>query len=132
MSHLYITLPCDSEVSNINGSSDRSPYCRCGDWTKHWLKFSGQKKVPSACCVVGCNNPVDDGAHINVQGEGKKWFIAMMCHECNMKTDAALKKASQPPLLAKAGTICVFANRSETCDDNSNWENIKEMLSEIE
>lgn len=131
MAHKYIVLPIETEVSNINGSSDRSPKCKCGDWSKHWLKFSGREKLPDECCIVGCKKPVEDGAHINVQGEGKKWFIAMMCHDCNMKTDEYLRKNNLPPLRAESKTICVLANRSETCDDASSWENIKETIGNI-
>ena len=54
-----------------------------------------------------------------------------MCHACNMKTDEALKSENLPPLRIGAGTICVFANRSETCDNPAAWENIKATVAKL-
>lgn len=90
-------------VKNMVGSSDNS--CRCLSWLEHWSRFSGQQ--PSVCCVMGCMNRAEVGAHVtSVNSLLNTWLIVPMCNRHNMTDGELTISDSSDP---------VSANVSETC-----------------
>ena len=94
-------------MHNINGSSDRSPNCKCGSWKNHWLMFSGAKSWPTHCSVKGCSNSADVGAHVQYRANGN-WYIVPMCSAHNNMRGKSVD--------LRDDTITAIANRSQTCD----------------
>ena len=93
-------------VHNINGSSKRSPNCKCGSWKQHWLKFSGAKEWPTFCSVITCINHAEDGGHVQLKPKGD-WYIVPLCKSCNGKHGQSLEVSN--------GTLFAPADRASTC-----------------
>ena len=94
-------------MHNINGSSDRSPTCKCGSWKNHWLNFSGARVWPSSCSVKGCTNAADVGAHVQYKTNGD-WYIVPMCYSHNNMQGQSVELCDD--------TRTAPANRSKTCN----------------
>lgn len=91
--------------SNVNGTSDRA--CKCGSWSKHWIKFnSANQSWPMQCSVDNCTSFPTLGGHVihpDVSGER----IVPMCNSCNgLSSKFNLKPSTQIP----------SANVSKTCE----------------
>ena len=95
----------DAEWTNVSGTSERSPKCRCGSWKKHWENFSPES-WPCNCSVKGCKNRAVLGAHIR-KNELRKEYIAPFCDSHNHASEL---------LALTVGTVLVNASQSETCD----------------
>lgn len=54
--------------------------CACGNWLKHWERFSS---VKSPCCAAdGCNLPATNGAHIQkAESEDMDWYVIPLCKQ---------------------------------------------------
>jgi hypothetical protein len=68
------------KVRNINGTSD-NPYCPCGNWLKHWVKYTGVSKP--ACAEVSCREEAEVGAHVQKIGTDHSWYIIPFCKRHN-------------------------------------------------
>lgn len=88
---------------NKAGTAARS--CKCGSWKAHWIRCTG-KEWPSQCCVSGCTERAEVGAHVinpDVSGE----YIVPACKGCNMRTDS---------FTLKGGITLASANKQKTCE----------------
>lgn len=62
---------------NVNGVA--LPACRCGDWFRHWLNFSGQP-LPPVCPIMECQNPPEAGVLVQVENpSGPIWHVLPVC-----------------------------------------------------
>ena len=96
------------KIKNANGTAERS--CKCSSWLAHWEKYTYLRA--STCCVYGCNNKAEVGAHITrpmAQSEEYKThpYIVPMCKSHNSQLGQTFT--------SKSNTSFVWANVSETC-----------------
>jgi hypothetical protein len=68
------------KVRNINGTSD-SPHCPCGNWLKHWKKYTGIDNP--ACAEAFCHEKVEVGAHVQKTDGDHSWYIVPLCKPHN-------------------------------------------------
>ena len=70
-------------ISNINGDSKiaKRP-AGYTSWIDFWEKKTG--RVASRCMCTSCDDIATDGAHVNVEGYGRYWYITPLCHAHNM------------------------------------------------
>ena len=97
-------------IRNENGTA-RFNDDNCGSWIQHWKNYGGNDDFP-LCCVKGCNNFAEHGAHVtrpNAKNEYYKthFYIVPMCAHHNGMHGKILT--------AVAETVFVRANQSETC-----------------
>ncbi len=97
-------------VKNENGTS-RLTDSNCGSWLQHWKNYGGDDDTPF-CCIKGCSDFAEHGAHVTRPNATKEFYkthlyIVPMC--------ASHNGMHGKRLIAKAGTIFVRANQSETC-----------------
>lgn len=94
----------EMKVNNINGTSVNT--CKCGSWLEHWKKFS-KKSIPAACCVVGCTEKPEVGAHVQKDSAtDRSWYIIPLCKKHNKETKS---------LDVSVLTTFVSANVNSTC-----------------
>lgn len=74
------------KVFNINGTADNECEC-CGSWLEHWKTWTRSDR--EKCCVNGCNNDAQVGAHVMIDDQRFKrcWWIVPFCRGCNKRTD---------------------------------------------
>jgi len=77
-------------VKNLRSGEGRK--CKCNGWLNHWRNFSGDKREAVPCAVIGCRNLATDGGHVQKKtGNDESWYIAPLCHDCNMKLGQELQ-----------------------------------------
>ena len=68
---------------NEEGTSDlESPIGN--SWKDYWEYYTGQK-WPTSCCVLGCGDKAEVGAHVVNPNIPSYDFIVPMCRGCNAK-----------------------------------------------
>ena len=93
------------KVKNKKGTGDLT--CKCDSWIDHWNTYSGGS-LQIQCCVLGCTNLVDVGAHVIKQDSNDlKTYIVPFCHSCNQTEDTVF--------ILNSGTKLASANVSDTC-----------------
>jgi hypothetical protein len=93
------------KVRNINGTSDNT--CKCGDWLKHWEKYSGQRP-PAYCPEEKCIEMPEVGAHVQKDtSTDYGWYIIPLCKRHNGETGKSL-------IVSDAVNLAP-ANVSDTC-----------------
>jgi hypothetical protein len=63
--------------------------CKCKSWIEHWRNnTNSDKHVSRSCCVIGCQNCFQVGAHVQIidQRVGNVWFVAPFCFSCSFNT----------------------------------------------
>jgi hypothetical protein len=100
---LIFTELSSKRWKNKNGTGDRE--CKCGSWKQHWKNFS-TKNWPITCCIYGCGNSANLGAHVISHEVSGEWIIPV-CDSCNQRDDI---------FYVKDGTEFVSANKSKTCE----------------
>lgn len=91
---------------NKQGTADR-PYCSCGSRKDHWEKQT-YRRFPVFCCVFGCFNSAEVGAHIYRIGSSGTEYIAPFCKEHNIYHP-------YDKFTLELNTELVEANISKTC-----------------
>lgn len=71
---------------------------------QHWCNAT-QQPWPKQCCVAGCINPAEVGAHV-INSEATGEFIVPVCKSCNARADT---------FSLKSGTPLASANQQKTC-----------------
>jgi hypothetical protein len=112
-----------SSWKNVKGSSKKSPKCpNCGSWINHWKKLCGLDSVSAdnqKCAVYACDNPAEDGAHIE-NNDVSGIYIAPMCHKCNEKDGM---------FTLEDKTILVVSNVSNSCGSSKPTPSLKDIIS---
>lgn len=67
---------------NKGGTNDR--LAPCGSWKRYWQKNT-EEAWPYCCCVLGCNRPATDGAHMYCPSVNREEYIIPTCHYHNMQ-----------------------------------------------
>jgi len=108
-----------TEVTRYNwknkcGTSDKK--CNCGPWKAHWEKFSKEKFDEQLCSNEECpdkakRRKAEHGAHVIHSGanDRKEWIVPL-CAKCN-------NTENTEPFDLRVGTILVWANKGETCEN---------------
>jgi hypothetical protein len=107
-------------IKNVEGTSNLT--CACDNWLVHWRNHSNITS-PKACCVNGCKNAPEVGAHIHkmdmnfgicsIMGFKPDCYIVPMCTHHNNQRGAKLEIAGS--------TIFVSSNPSNTCKKTHKW-----------
>lgn len=92
-------------IKNEEGRAHLHEKCKhCGTWTEHWEYHARQRAT--TCCVQGCSNTAEVGAHVNMpfcENAEKLTYIGPMCKKHN---------ASKDVLTSKPGQVYIYANQT--------------------
>ena len=92
------------KVKNVNSAPHYN--CACGNWLKHWEKFSTQK-TPH-CAVADCNAPATCGTHAQkADSEDENLYVIPLCDS---------HAAVTGELQIREGYKLVSANINQTCE----------------
>ena len=72
----FVEVEADDFVSHVIGSSGQR-----GNWKQFWCDHTG-RKWPATCCIQGCGNPAEVGAHMYIKS-CQQTFIVPTCQRCN-------------------------------------------------
>lgn len=93
----FVTHEDGNTLKNETGRSTTHPKCKSCDasWIEHW-KFH-TNKIPRQCCVNGCTNAAEVGAHVllpKLRDEERRnlVYIAPMCGDHNKSSDLLISK----------------------------------------
>jgi hypothetical protein len=78
------------KVKNLEGTASLN--CSCQTWLNHWENHSGAS-FPTKCCVKGCGNNPEVGAHVQrndflfqIFGIAEShWIVPMCIHHNNQR-----------------------------------------------
>ncbi|BCZ18719.1 hypothetical protein NHP190012_03610 [Helicobacter sp. NHP19-012] len=87
-------------ITHIRNTSDHRPKFN-RSWIDFWKEEAGQSSPK--CCIYGCPNKADRGAHVYLDEE-RSWWIVPVCSECNPPDNSSWD--------VKANTIAVEARGS--------------------
>ena len=95
-------------VKNLKGTSDNK--CkRCKSWIRHWRNHA--KSIRSICCVLGCTNEAEVGAHVLIADRrtNQQWWIVPFCRKHNHYRNVG-------NMLIDVRTMLVSANVGLMCE----------------
>ena len=61
-----------------------------GNWKEIWKKYSGTRKWPNLCRVLGCSKNATVGAHIRINANNRHYILSM-CNNCSLTRDNLTK-----------------------------------------
>jgi len=65
------------KVKNINGTRDNT--CKCDSWLNHWIRFSGETRLPMFCSEKACTQKPEVGAHVQKDSSSdNSWYITAL------------------------------------------------------
>lgn len=89
-------------VINMIGTSNDKRRCRCKSWLDHWF-YNNKTSSRKICCVMGCNNKIEDGAHVYILDNifiYKQPYILPFCRSCNHRAEILFIDKRVRPILA--------------------------------
>jgi len=89
---------------NVNGMT--LPVCRCGDWFRHWLNFSGQL-LPPVCPAFECIHPLEIGVLVQLDNPAdRRWHILPMCKHHSRESGSMVVSDLVIPVPVEACASC--------------------------
>ncbi|WP_120945779.1 MULTISPECIES: hypothetical protein [Helicobacter] len=66
-------------ITHITNTTNHRPKVE-RSWIEFWKKETG--KSSPKCCIYGCSNSADRGAHVYLDDE-RSWWVVPVCSSCN-------------------------------------------------